>query len=87
MANNRMWLIHKPSRLGIMLGKRFGSEWKYPPDQDRLQEFYDYLYGEVEGSQDDFILAMEDCFNSSCFDNWKYTGKMEGGFHKFEFLE
>jgi hypothetical protein len=74
MANNRMWLIHKPSKLGVMLGKRMSCGW-YTSD-DNLMKFFDYIQ-RCEG-QDDFVLAMEDCFGE-----WDYTDEREGGFMKF----
>ena len=88
MANNRMWLIHKPSQLGVLLAKRMGIGWYDAPSGERLNRFYDYLEAEFgfEG-QDDFVLAMEDCKESSCFDNWKYTDEKIRGFRKFEILK
>jgi len=85
MANNRMFLIHKPSKLGIMLGKRMGWGWYGAPDAFELRRFYDYLADNIEGSQDDFILAMEDCSESNCFKDWQYTNEMVEGFMVFEY--
>ncbi len=88
MANNRVFLIHKPSKLGIMLGKRMGWGWYKPPEKDEIQRFYDYLSNEQpydDGSQDDFVLAMEDCSESGCFDDWKYTSETVCGFRLFEY--
>lgn len=93
MADNRMWLIHKPSKLGIMLGKRMAWGWHDAPDTVEIQRFYDYLAKydylaqKSEGGQDDFILAMEDCSESSCFSNWVYTEEMENEFRKFELTD
>ena len=90
MANNRMWLIHKPSKLGVMLGKRMAWGWYAAPSPEYLEKFYDHiirlLEDGLEGSQDDFILAQEDCSESSCFDNWKY-GEKVGSFRSFNFKE
>lgn len=75
MANNRMWLIHKPSKLGIMLGKRMAVGWYRPPSEEDLGRFYEHLennYG-YEG-QDDFILVNEDD------EGWNYTGEYVEGF-------
>lgn len=85
MANNRMWLIHKPTKLGVMIGKRMLGGWYGAPEQAELQRFFSYLEYADEGRQDDFILAMEDCTDSSCFDNWKYTDETTNGFRKFIF--
>jgi len=84
MADNRMWLIHKPSKIGIRLGKRIGYGWHAAPDKSELERFYKYI-AETYGDQDDFILAMEDCSNSDCFDNWEYTSERIEGFHLFRF--
>ena len=84
MANNRMFLIHKPTKLGIMLGKRMAWGWYDAPSQDQMEKFFCYLSQNLEDSQDDFILAMEDCENSSCYDKWSYTGENVEGFMKFK---
>jgi len=88
MANNRMFLIHKPSKLGVGLGKRMGWGWYNAPEKAELERFYEYLSNEIpyeDGSQDDFIIAMENCSDSNCFEDWQYTGEKENGFHKFEY--
>ena len=88
MADNRMWLIHKPSKLGIMIGKRLGWGWDAYLEKNELQRFYAYLANEESdtGSGDDFILAQEDCSKSNCFDNWEYTDHKVDGFRIFEFV-
>lgn len=87
MANNRMWLIHKPSKLGVMLGKRMAWGWYSAPDTEHLESFYKYLEQnpDPEGRQDDFVLAMEDCSGSSCFNEWVYTTDFIEGFRVFDF--
>ena len=85
MANNRMFLIHKPSKLGIMLGKRMGWGWYNAPDKSEVERFYEYLSQNSEGSQDDFVLAMEDCTESNCFDRWRYTEEKVEGFRVFKY--
>ena len=89
MADNRMWLIHKPSKLGILLGKRLGWGWDAIVEKNELQRFYAYLAFEESdtGSGDDFILSQEDCSNSSCFDNWRYTEEKVSGFRIFELID
>lgn len=86
MADNRMWLIHRPTQLGIMLGKRMMNGWYGPPTQDESQRFFDYI-NEVSGSGDDFVLAMEDCRGSGCFDDWQYAPDFVAGFRKFIFTK
>lgn len=87
MANNRMFLVHKPSKIGIMLGKRMAYGWYKPPSQDEMQRFFEYIEHNPEGSQDDFVLAMEDCTESSCFKGWGYTAETIDGFKVFEIKE
>ena len=87
MANNRMFLIHKPSKLGVMLGKNMGCSWYKAPEKDTLESFYEYIASKAEMNQDDFVLAMEDCENSSCFNDWIYTDKKEAGFRVFEIIK
>lgn len=87
MANNRMWLIHKPSKLGIMLGKRMGWGWYRAPKEEEFNRFFEYLSENPDGSQDDFLLVIEDCAGSSCFGEWKYTDEKESGFSKFDFAD
>ena len=85
MANNRMFLVHKPSKLGIMLGKRMGWGWYGAPTKKEIQRFFKYLENNPEGSQDDFFIAMEDCSESSCFNKWNYTNEKIDGFLVFKF--
>lgn len=68
MANNRMFLIHRPTKLGIMLGKRMGWGWYKPPEAAELQRFYDYH--RRHSHQDDFVLAMEDSDDWICTTEW-----------------
>jgi len=85
MANNRMYLIHKPSKLGICLGKRMAWGWYGAPNQNFLDQFFTFLSENyLEGSQDDFVLAMEDCSESTCLDKWVCTKERIGGFSVFE---
>jgi len=86
MANNRMFLIHKPTRLGVMLGKRMAWGWYKAPEQSELMRFFEYLENNPKESQDDFILAMEDCTESTCFDEWRYTSETVDGFTVFEYI-
>lgn len=86
MANNRMFLIHRPSKIGVMLGRRMAIGWHEGSTEKSLDDFYEHIQSTQElGSQDDFVLAMEDCEGSSCFDDWKYTGKQVNGFRLFEY--
>jgi len=68
-----------------MLGKRMRWGWYKAPKQKEVERFFEYLENNPEGSQDDFVLAMEDCSESSCFDSWRYTDETIEGFKKFIF--
>lgn len=83
MANNRLWLIHRPSQLGIMIGKRMGWGWYAAPKTKFVESYFDYLSSNYD-EQDDFILAIEDDENSTCFSDWQYANEKENGFMKFE---
>ncbi|MBL4680848.1 MAG: hypothetical protein JKY88_09015 [Pseudomonadales bacterium] len=85
MANNRMFLIHKPSRIGAYIGKRMARGWYDPPEQEYIQKFYDYLEDNYFDSRDDLVLAMEDATDSTCFDGWNYTGERTDGFVTFDY--
>ena len=83
MANNRMWLIHTGSCLGIMLGKRMGDSYYNAPDKDELERFYEKVvfmddYIETGETLDSFILAFE---NDGVFE---YTNEYDDGFHKLK---
>lgn len=70
MANNRMWLVHKPSGSAVFLGKRMGGSWYGTPED--LSERIAVLFSVTEG--DDFALAMEDCAGAPhAFGGWQYT--------------
>ncbi len=79
-----MFLIHKPSKIGIMLGKRMACGWYDAPESEELERFYDYIKDDMVGSQDDFLLAMENCSQSDCFNNWEYTEERLEGFIVFK---
>ncbi len=75
MADNRMWLVHRPTGASVCLGKREAWGWYDAAAQAKLTEFYHRC---VEGDdskvgQDDFVLAMEDASGApACTDRWTY---------------
>jgi hypothetical protein len=83
MANNRMFLVHIPSKLGIYIGKRMGFGWYDAPEKPKLEAFYDYLEQNPIGSQDDFTLIMESSEESRCTWDWDKAKKHESGFLYF----
>lgn len=64
MANNRMYLVYRPSGRAIYLGKNMGMGWYDVPDNlvERMRELFDKAYDDAldgEHSLDDFCVAME----------------------------
>lgn len=55
MANNRMWLVHKPTGRRVLLGKRLDGDW-YIGNLDLSEEMEKFL-GDIYDDQ--FCLAME----------------------------
>lgn len=74
MANNRLWLVHRPSGLSVFLGKRMASGWYgAPPDLGEKLNSLFTAAEDAEGSQDDFVLAIEDADHApGCTDQWVY---------------
>jgi len=75
MANNRLYLVHRPTNASVYLGKRMAHGWygAYPELGEKMAEFFeaagDYL------DQDDFVLALEDASGApGATDRWKYVG-------------
>jgi len=67
MANNRLWLMHRPSGKAICLGRRAAYGWEnrnkdLGPD---LAAFFNATLELSDGrEQDDFLLLMEDAANA-----------------------
>ncbi len=83
MANNRMWLVHRPTGLAVLLGKRMLRGWYRPPSREHLSEFYEFL-DEYENAQDDFVIALEDPTESSCAGVECYFGVNSDGFQRLK---
>lgn len=64
MANNRLWLIHRPTGAHVCLGKRMAIGWHSTRTDNRtgelIREFFDQVECGPEIGQDDFVLALED---------------------------
>jgi hypothetical protein len=82
MANNRMFLVYRPTGDAVFLGKRMGFGW-YGAPQD-LEIRLSALFARSEEaasqnpqySQDDFLLAMEDnegAIHAINGDSWDYS--------------
>lgn len=62
MANNRMYLLHRPSGRAVYLGKRMASGWYGAPSnvRDALEALYEAVERDPGDNGDDFCIAMED---------------------------
>lgn len=90
MANNRMYLVHKPSKTGVYIGKRMGHGWYCGAQYDTgkaIAEFYEYLENNEDiREQDEFILVQEDSQCSECYEITTYIQENnENGRPLFEF--
>lgn len=71
MANNRMYLMHRPSQKAVFLGKRLGEGWYDVPDdiKQRIETLFsevDSMQGEsIAPIQDDFCVALEDASDAA----------------------
>ena len=76
MANNRMYLMHRPSRKAVYLGKRMGWGWYNVPDdvKERIKRLFKMVENqEADGDQDDFCIALEDGETAPLSDSdWQY---------------
>ncbi len=67
MANNRMYLLHRPSGLAAYLGKHMGAGWYTSKGtRKRVEALFDRAWdwsvdNGVEGINEDFCVAMESC--------------------------
>lgn len=77
MANNRLWLVHRPSGAAVFLGKRMAFGW-YQNMGETIEGRLDAFFSEACDvsdlkSQDDFILVMEDAENApACTEHWTW---------------
>jgi len=72
MANNRMFLVYKPTGDAVCLGKRMADGWYDVPETlgAALQKLFNLV--EHVGPLDAFALAMEDGWdNPHIVDDWK----------------
>lgn len=75
MANNRLWLVHRPTGAAVFLGKRMAWGWSgHVEENDAINNFFNFVQNaDYEGDQDDFVLAIEDADGAPCCtDKWKY---------------
>lgn len=62
MANNRMYLMHRPSGLYIYLGKRLANGWFDIPDNlgFKIEQLHRNIWEEGYYTTDDFCIGLED---------------------------
>jgi len=89
MANNRMFLVYRPTGRAIHLGKRMGFGW-YKDLPDHVPPLIEALFNHAEEAalehgydQDDFVLAMEHSNSEYVFCDWVYTEKKDGPLRVF----
>ena len=64
MANNRLWLVHRPSGRRVFLGKRMAWGWYGAPEDTGAR--LNAMFEAIECDQDDFELVMEDASRAPC---------------------
>ena len=61
MANNRMFLVHRPSGIAVPLGKRLGDGYYMTPDDlaYRIQSLHDLLERDHSATMEDLVVGLE----------------------------
>lgn len=82
MANNRMYLVYRPTGDAVYLGYRMSRGWSTSTQNMNIQENLDVLFEKASKyadsvnlpeAQDNFCLVMEDAKGVPyVIDNWKY---------------
>lgn len=77
MANNRMYLVHRPSGIGVCICKRMAWYWYSPVNERSMEEFFAAIadVSRSDAEQDDVMVVMEDCSAKSRFVETEW-GKM-----------
>ena len=84
MANNRMFLMHRPSGLAVYLGKRMAWGWYGTPENiaENIKNLFDVSIDETckPSDQDDFCIAMEDSSELMHVDaDWTHCEPVDNG--------
>lgn len=79
MANNRMFLVHNPSKIGVMIAKHTNG-YLWHAENLNVDNFYQYIAEHYPESFEDYILLME----SDGID-WQYGEVNAQGFRQFIF--
>jgi len=76
MANNRMYLVFRPTGDCVFLGKRLAEGWYGTPADlcERIEALFEKVMDRPEGaSQDDFAIALEQGQNQPhVIRDWQY---------------
>jgi len=60
MANNRIFLVHKPSGKRVTLGKRMGAGWYNSNDlKSQINDFFDYIESNHFETMDEMCMEYE----------------------------
>jgi hypothetical protein len=84
MANNRMFLVYRPTGDVVYLGKRMGYGWYGTPEDvaQRIAALFEKAENAAGGdiSQDDFAIALEFGDNQPhAISDWKYGERASDG--------
>ena len=82
MANNKMFLVHRPTGLAVFLGKRMGHGWYTTDKFTSVQKLFDTVKNEYDyyNEQDDFAIALEDARRATlAMGEWQYGPHRDDG--------
>lgn len=79
MANNRMYLVHKPTGYAFPLGKHMAGGWYGQPADmgESLAEYLDECFMD-SGSRDSFAIAMESSDDPNVITDWEWDQEETG---------
>lgn len=81
MANNRMFLVYRPTGYAVPLGKRMGFGWYDAPEDlsEMMMDLFKHAEDaaiELDASQDDFVICAEECGQGDVvLTDWSYSHK------------
>lgn len=81
MANNRLYLVHRPTGISLCLGKAYGEGFFMPPEPATMLDYFQEVFKEGEyDEREDFVVMTENT------PGWAYLGLHKGRFsvHKLE---
>lgn len=90
MANNRMYFVHRPTGMGIMLADRGSFGWnpiRYATNiDDEIEKLFEYVQVRIDDtqSQDDFSLVFENITGTSTGVQFKELQMLPNGLYLFQ---